>query len=344
LLQTEILPLVAQLSPEFVAHLLAESLLSAGGDLLNLLRNEQIDSTAQTGKRGSDPAIVPSELYDLALARHGWSHVAQSVVISSPNLLTRHVSLREDPNGLVQQSVFDIVANDVDVLDGDYQHWKAVRIAQGVVDTNVETLLVPRHAGSGNISDLMSAEAAADVHWTVLKGTAIDGGLADSVSPNTLVRIRNDLSRGFLAVVPSGLSRDEASKAGWWRVDPVNGTVLGIDSLGRGGSPTGEKTILDTNALQTVRVTTEFYQFFTCAVGTGALAVSVSQKTGSAAAGAGAALPLIALCAAATRFKVLGHEGPGSSLLRGHQSLFGTLIGLTAWSYGFTMGAWSKFK
>jgi hypothetical protein len=341
--ETELLPIVAQPSPAFVAQLSSASLLSAGDRLVDLLRNRRTDGSSGEHSTDPTPTYVPAELYSLALARHHWSHVASSVVITSPNLLTRHVGLRQDSVGLSRWSVFDIVANDVDVTGGDHAQRISVRISQGVVDTNAETLLVPDPSGTGNISELMSAEGPARVSWAVVTGPSGDQRVTEALNPDQLTRIRKDLSRGYLAVVPVALPSHNATDTGWWRVDPASGTVLGIDARGMGGSATAEHAEAETNALQSARAAQEFYKLFACAFSDTLLAVSIAQKTGSNALGAGSVLPGLALCTAASSFKVVGLIGGGSKVASGYLSLFGDLLGHAGWSYRATMAWWAKF-
>jgi hypothetical protein len=322
--EVEILPLVAQPSAEYVEHLMAESLVPAVKGLAQALRANT--DGANPASTNAPPA--PSILHELALARQRWNLGGQSVVLTGPNVLTRHIGLREDAKGLLEWSALDIVVNDVDAFAND-QQGVATRLAQGVVDTNAEALLSPSRTAPVNVAELMSAPANAQVNWVVVRPPAIDSRFRTSMTPDLQARIAQDLSRGYVAVVPVGLPAG-APEVGWWRVDPKSGTVLGIDRAGRGGQA-GENSVMQVNALNNKRMAMEILKGFLCMLGASVMSMKgLAEKSEGVAVAA--SLGGIALCAAQRNAKLAGIYG-SSTLSRGIASYTGDILAVVRWFY-----------
>ena len=78
--ETDILPLVSQLTPQFAGHLTTANLLANRQALSDVMRGNPTDLKT-TEKRTADVKRIPTELYTLALARKQWSKVRASVYI-----------------------------------------------------------------------------------------------------------------------------------------------------------------------------------------------------------------------------------------------------------------------
>ena len=223
---TEILPLSCAMSPEFVLHLTAES----------VLRNRDLLRSAALGTLGGqDPSSVaspiplPSHLYTLALARFESKDTAD-VYLARPNILTRHTFLVVTPAGFRVREATDIVANEV-AVDLAEEDGFGAQVRQGVRDTNAEALL-PREGASFN----SVAEAFVRPQgWAVIGAAA---GQAPPGLPRDAGRlIASEAEAGLLVVAPSRPVRlSDEEFVGWWRIDPRTGHTLGVAENGWGQS------------------------------------------------------------------------------------------------------------
>jgi hypothetical protein len=238
--ETEILPMVSQLSPEFVLHLAGRNLLANRGILLDLAGQRILADPGSLAGRLAQAVPLPSQLYTLALARQRWSRFRSDIFLDRPTILSSHVYFRQDPRGsIVRGYSFDIVTNDVAVHTGSGQRPFAVRLEQGIIDTNVEAMLLPPGGGSGNAAELFAASRGQRVEWVALR-TPRDPSWQGVGLPNDIrARIEEDLAAGYVVLVPRKPIRlDDRASVGWWRVDPETGQTLGIGDRGwgQGGS------------------------------------------------------------------------------------------------------------
>jgi len=229
---TDILILGAQPSVAFAQHAVGASMVRAGRATVKMTRDPaSADQTLAELARDAPP--VPA-LLSLALARRQWSRFADRMVLARPNILTAHSGLRADAEtGFEPWTAFDIVANDVDILgQGDQTDAAALRLEQGVLDTNAEAFLAGAGSNSSNPSDLMNGPRAAPSAWTPVVKTAVPAASAEWPT-DMRARVLSELDRGFAAVVPAE-SDPSLSTTSWWRVDPTTGITVGIGNRGWG--------------------------------------------------------------------------------------------------------------
>jgi hypothetical protein len=229
MMQTEILPVVCDLAPEYVAHMNVQSLL-ANADLLRAIAQGDLPPDVAQAKQHGRHQIPPvSPLYVLALSRMPLSGEPIPVFMDRPNLLTRHRSITSTGSAFAMEDAIDIVANEVgvDLLQSDAF---AARLRQGVRDTNAETLL-GTEAALGNTAEAFDASR----EWVTV-GPSTGHGLADlQLSADARQSISRDLERGYLAVAPkTPVQGDGESFIGWWRIDRSTGDTLGLDQRGWG--------------------------------------------------------------------------------------------------------------
>jgi hypothetical protein len=228
-MQTEMLPLASALAPEFVRHLLARNLLDNRDLFAVVLRGTPV--SPETIEQVVDRSALPlSALYPLALVRLTQTEQQQRF-LDRPNLLTRHMYAVPSPQGVRFRDATDIVANEIGVsLAADDAF--AARVAQGVRDTNAESLLRASGVGFGNAGDAFAASRS----WRAL-ATHRDTGVAGQLQlPNDVRRlIAADVVNGYTVVAPESpvLVQPEAF-SGWWRIDPNTGSTLGLGANGWG--------------------------------------------------------------------------------------------------------------
>lgn len=228
--ETEILPIVCRFRPEFVPHLWAQSLLANRDLIASAVRGEQSDDFARTQEVAKKLSALPTQLYGLALARFEWSRFGNSIFVDKTNILTRHTFLARVSNGFNLIEATDIVANDVgvDVMTDDAF---AVRLEQGVFDTNAETFLASDQPNSSNAGWALASSR----DWTTLRGPDDSQLSALRLSDDVRRRIAGDLAAGYVVIAPKEpVTVGAGTFSGWWRVNPRTGQALGMGSTGWG--------------------------------------------------------------------------------------------------------------
>jgi hypothetical protein len=239
--ETEILPLVCQLSEPFVDDLAARNASELGKSLVGLLRSATV--TPQQAAQASDLPPLPSRLYSLALVRHSANPRKDDLYFDRPNLFTLHQVLGLDdgpsaaPSGLRFGIAIDIVANDLAVRRAvTTDEARRARLAQGVLDTAAETVLLDDGVRAGAVSDALAARPDPS-QWLVVRDAAAAQWKQAQVPPDVRARVEADLAAGYVAVVPLGAADAVATRPGgigWWRVDPKGGSALGMSREGWG--------------------------------------------------------------------------------------------------------------
>jgi hypothetical protein len=185
-----------------------------------------------------------------AVARSQWSRFHDQTFVDRPNLVAFHRRLAVGgPTGLVKRLVFDIVANAVQVRPGPAGATVdafAARMEQGVVDSNLESLLAREDAGVVSASDLYRRSATQGVRWVTLRpgegGKQPDWGDV-KLPEKERALVARDLAAGQVVVVPTrAVEVNGRPEVGWWRVDPKTGQTLGMTEAG--GSSATEYSML----------------------------------------------------------------------------------------------------
>jgi hypothetical protein len=229
MMQTEILPVVAQLAPEYVVYLGGRNLL-ANRDLLRAVTTagfgsdqNAADSLLRKGQQGASPLHTLAILRQDALGAAGF--------IDRPVILTRHVFPTAETQNLELMGATDIVANEAGVSLAVSDGFGA-RLTQGVWDTNLEALLAGSRA-SGNTA--LAYARAGD--WRVFSASHFERG-ASGLPADAAALLHQDLERGYTVVAPNApVARDGKEFVGWWRIDPETGDALGIAGNGWGQAP-----------------------------------------------------------------------------------------------------------
>jgi hypothetical protein len=159
-----------------------------------------------------------------------------------PNVFGYWKTVRaDDKGGLHSRVEFDIISNYLAARTHDAAAAFEARLAQGVVDTNAEALLIGGCASceiGNNTAESFAGSAGRQQAWTVLAPRS-QMSPALNVPSDVRARIGQDLSDGAVVVlrVPNGPADGDAT---WWRIDPRTGRTLGMGADGRGGQPMAE--------------------------------------------------------------------------------------------------------
>lgn len=239
MMRTEILPLNCRLAPQFVMHLASQSLLGSR-ELLRAAAQGQLTPASSVSDSLLDSAAPTiSALYTLAVARFSLSQDALSIFIDRPQLFTRHLYAVPSDSAIVLRDATDIVANEVGV-GLEQPDAIGVRLAQGVLDTNAESVL----QGGSSFSNAGNAFAASR-SWLTLAAKDASTSRGLKLSEDVRRQIGADVAAGYTVVAPGGaLPNKMEASASWWRIDPATGTALGISANGWGFGPRDEETFL----------------------------------------------------------------------------------------------------
>ena len=231
LTETDVLPLVCKIPSEFVTHLLSQSLL-ANRDVLDAIVRDEIPNDL-AGVRDVALALAPppSPLFALATGRHLWSRVDRATYYDRPNLVTSHAFFERTGARFALRGAIDIVANQMGVR-WDATDRFAVRLEQGVVDTNAEALVVMGGGGGENTAEAYAATP--DEHWA--RSTQNDSSALSGLGVEARARAAEALANGYWVVAPRApIALGSRPFEGFWRVDPA-GHTLGMGSRGWGVS------------------------------------------------------------------------------------------------------------
>lgn len=260
--QTEVLPLVGQLSPEFIEYLMTKNLLANREVLLGLFRDvDSADPKALTDQ-ASKLKPLSGHLYTLALVRRAWSRFRGDVYLDRLNILSYHTQLQQNSQGELRLlQGFDIVANDVGIRSGSGADPFLVRLEQGVLDTNAEALLAALSSGSmentvgrgqvENTAELFTASTEQGIKWMTVRNVHDPTWKKVKLVKDVRAQIEQDLVAGYVVLAPEkGVSLEGRVLVGWWRVNGSTGQTLGIGEYGWGQVTTESLTMLDVSIKQ----------------------------------------------------------------------------------------------
>jgi hypothetical protein len=244
--QIEILPLVCQLSPAFIVDLMAEKMLANKGIILDIIRSGGFSDKKELENKMSHLTPLPGPGYSLALARKEWSRLSGDVYLNRPNIISYLRGVRQCPDCQPQEfQGYDIVANEVAVHPYSSADPIQSRLEQGVLDTNAEAFLL---SGFGkpmnNTAELFDVSRKKKRDWLTIRDARDSSWNEIAISEDIKERIKQELSEGFIAVVPKSVTSVEGRDFfGWWRIDPETGNTLGLGERGRGQASTEEKLV-----------------------------------------------------------------------------------------------------
>lgn len=227
-MRTEIMPVACDLAPQFVSVLLAHHLVTDRDLFAFMMKGALPAGTTNIDQLLGRSEPSPSTLYALALARRELSQRSQTF-IDRPNILSRHLYPVPAGDGIGFVDATDIVTNEVGVSVSVRDPF-GVRVAQGVLDTNAESLFQPHEGISAG--DAFAASRA----W---RAVASEGGSASVTKVKLPEDVRHqivtDLNAGYSVIAPEKvISTHPAEFAGWWRIDSKTGSALGMGANGWG--------------------------------------------------------------------------------------------------------------
>lgn len=242
--QSEVLPVVCALSPEFVAHQLAVSTAANARRVAQLVRDGTLNDPKALAATIPELTPAPSVLYDLALVRMAWSRPHTQTFVSVPNVLTMHTRLRPHPDDELRLcAAIDIVVNDLSVANVTDPF--AARVQQGILDTTAEAFVVGRCARPENTGEIFAAAQSQRVQWVVVRTPAECSEALAQLPADARARISADVAAGHVVLAPKAtVTISERPVTAWWRIDAATGTTLGIGDNGWGQAATEQPLVL----------------------------------------------------------------------------------------------------
>jgi len=223
---TEMLPLVCDISPAFLANLLYRQLREWHEPSLKVLLEEDPSRRQGLLEAVPEPTGALGPLYSYALARQLLSPVVGSVFQDSIDLVNYRVQGHANEKGQLEfRGLIDIVANQVGFFSGSALTPFAARLEQGVADTAAEHLVVGSSSGNGNTTTVFALASASGLGTVVLRNRSETAWHNFEVAQDVRARVEQDLAGGYLAVLPAKLVEE---RLGWWRVDPRTGSTVGV--------------------------------------------------------------------------------------------------------------------
>lgn len=248
---TELLPLGSRLSPQSVQVLFAQSLLPHRQQIVGLFRDP---AQAAPEKLVATLALMrplPGELYGMALARQAWSARAANLYLDRPNLFLFTRRLAKDASGpLVERRGLDIVANETAVRPAEGVDWFRSRLEQGVLDSNVESLVGSMTRPTISAADVLAQATGQGIESVTLRSATDAGWQKLELPADVRSRISQDVASGYVVIAPKKpIPYQGDTHSAWWRVDPSSGDILAMLESGQGGQFTEYLVILRSFAL-----------------------------------------------------------------------------------------------
>jgi hypothetical protein len=234
--ETEILPLVCQLSPAFVQDLQVRWALANRQALEELpLKGNLLDRKDVAWRLGA-LSPPPTPCLDLALARWEYAPADAGRYLASPNVIAHHVTFRPTADGgMAVCRGFDIVANPLELTAATTADPFAIRMEQGVLDTAAEASLLRGCGRIENAGEIFATAEAREAGWVTIRSHEDAEWSTVALPAGIKARIARDLAAGYVCVVPTKpVVLHEREAVAWWTIDPKTGQTLGMGARGWG--------------------------------------------------------------------------------------------------------------
>ena len=151
---------------------------------------------------------------------------------SAPGVIALQMELNDSGN---INGIVDIVTNSRRALYMDKNVLTSLALQtlkHGIWETFTEGVALVNRTGQPVPHVLLHAAKDNARYTTVKELTQL---AAHGWPQDVVIRMRHDLERGYVLVVPVAAGASSDRELAWWRVKPQTGESLGIDSMGRGG-------------------------------------------------------------------------------------------------------------
>ena len=225
-----------RLSPEYASYLLATRLLPNRQALKEILK--PVDTAKNLGETFSklqNLTPMPGAAFILACARLSWTDLGNDAAISQPNIICSVDRPLLDQNGKIRaRAGFDIVSNEISLGPNSGSNALRAKIYQGVLDTNVEALLLKGIGVSlDNAAEAFIESKRQQIGWVTLDDSSRAGLEKLNTSEDIRARIEQDLRAGYIVLAPEkDVQVGERQVFCWWQFNPDSGSLLGLGPEG----------------------------------------------------------------------------------------------------------------
>lgn len=271
--QTDVLVIKSRFAGEFMEYLTIENLLSNRDKVLELFTGLKKPDPHQVLNQMAEIRSGPGKLYDMAFARSQFGWAGKGVFLDHPNLISFHSKLKLNPDGeLLKYRSMDIVENDVSVLD---EKEFFIRLGQGVLDTNIEALLMPSGEEVFNTSEVFNKGS----EWITIADADDKDYKNLELDKDSHARIKQDLENAYIVIAPKKSFKINGEECtAWWRINPETGHTLGIGKHGWGQAVVEYAEVAQT--MIQLKLQIESYMgIFTCIMNTAAYALAGGDTT-----------------------------------------------------------------
>ncbi len=234
--QTEILPLVCKLSPEFTEYLSAREMLTDMEVILNLIEDHATIENADIIAQMALISPLPGSLYNLAIARSNLSRFDRDTYLDRLNLFCLQTFLQQNSLGELEEfQKTDIVLNNMAVHPKSKEDPFRIRLEQGVLETNAEVEHAISESWTDNTALLFAESIKQGIPWVFIRDVQDSALQKAQIEADTRAFIEQDLLDGYVVIVPQKpIPIRGKLSTGWWRVDPRSGTTIGMNGNGSG--------------------------------------------------------------------------------------------------------------
>lgn len=239
LAESEFQILPSRMAPEFLTHLGAQNAIGNRPVLDELARDPFGKVPSNFMELFSKLNGMPAALLSHASLRFAINPWGDWVYMDRPSILAQHTRLSRAGGGdFVARVGLDIVENGIGVDPLAAGMAAALRMSQGIADTNAEALALEKVGMvTANAAGAFAAVEPGGRDWIALRGgeEAVVALLGPMIGfdADAGARIAAELAGGKVVVLPAELAPG-GPFPGWWRIDPASGATLGIGATGHG--------------------------------------------------------------------------------------------------------------
>jgi hypothetical protein len=251
--QVRLMPQSCWVPADYLGYRMARGLVSNRMAVLGLIQAHQSGERERLVKVMGKIKTPPTQLLTLAGARRRFSPWGRQINLTQMNLISQFGQTQQVADQPAIRKGVDVIFNAVDPDPHAKVPARALRLAQGVADTNVETLSSPDNQQPLNTALAYANAQANGQPWQLLKQPKALASQANQFSAEAKQHMRAALEAGQVVLVSNQpVHAGAIREAVWWQIDPTTGTTLGMTGTGRGASEFAEYTAVEMidNALQ----------------------------------------------------------------------------------------------
>ncbi len=231
---TRILTAPCNLDSSFVNRCTGERLETRLGELLDLLKQDDVDRDTFRAEFLNVMASFLDPLHSWGIARRVLDQQALNAAPVSVAIATCTTRYRPDEERTLSLShIFDIVADEVAIAGKQGKDACQARLYQGIIDTIAEAQIIGGRTDCDNTSTLMALSKKQGILWQLYEPDDLAPIRSMGLPPDVFTRVADDLRPGFAVVMPSEpLLFDGEKRTGWWLVNMNTGTTIGVMDTG----------------------------------------------------------------------------------------------------------------